>query len=291
MEGSTQRRVSYQGEPGSNSDQACHEALPGYRPLPSATFDVAIDAVAQDRADVALIPVENSIAGRVADVHRLLPDSGLSIIGEHFMPIHFCLLAPPGASIENITHVRSHLHALGQCRKLIEQHSLTPLVADDTAGAAREVAESGDLSHAALAPHAAADIYGLSVLAKNVEDEHHNTTRFLVLSPTPLAPADTGSPMITTLVFRVRNVPSALFKALGGFATNGVNMTKLESYQQNGTFLATGFYADFEGHPDNPAVKRALEELEYFCVDLRILGVYPAHDFRRTTNPEVFFEK
>jgi prephenate dehydratase len=229
-----------------------------------------------------MIPVENSIAGRVADIHRLLPDSGHYIVGEHFLPIHFQLAALPGTRLEDIRTVRSHLHALGQCRNVIRSNGWTPQVADDTAGAAREVAERGDRSVAAFCPRAAATRYGLDVLAEDVEDEHHNTTRFIVLAREPRAVPLRDEPMITSFVFQVRNVPAALYKALGGFATNGVNMTKLESYQLGGTFFATRFYADVEGHPKDSSLALALEELAFFSVHLRIFGTYPASPFRAT---------
>jgi prephenate dehydratase len=273
-------RISYQGEPGSNSATAASELFPGRSHVPCATFEEALEALSAGAAELAVIPVENSIAGRVADIHHLLPESGLHIVGEHFLPIHFQLLAPPGATLEGIRRVRSHVHALGQCRRILREHQWAAVVADDTAGAAREVAEAGDPSVAAFAPRLAAELYGLDVLAADVEDEHHNTTRFLVLDreARPLEPD--GRCMITTFVYRVRNVPAALYKALGGFATNGVNMTKLESYQLGGTFFATQFYADVEGHPADPGLALALEELAFFCVELRILGTYPAHPFR-----------
>jgi prephenate dehydratase len=281
---STERtgRIAYQGEPGANSDAACRELYPALTPVPCPTFEDAFEAVTSGDADLAMIPVENNIAGRVADIHRLLPDSGLYIVAEHFRPIHFHLAAVPGATLADIRMVRSHVHALGQCRKAIRAHGWTPQVADDTAGSAREVAERGDRTVASLCPPRAASIYGLQVLAKNVEDEHHNTTRFVVLSPEPAASVPGSAPMITSFVFQVRNVAAALYKALGGFATNGVNMTKLESYQLGGGFFATRFYADVEGHPDDPNLSVALEELAFFCVHLRIIGTYPASGFRTT---------
>lgn len=227
-----------------------------------------------------MIPVENSIAGRVADIHHLLPDSGLFLVGECFLPIHFQLLGVPGASLDDITTVRSHVHAFWQCRRILTEHGWAAAVADDTAGAAREVAEAGVRTIAALAPRLAAELYHLEILAADVEDEHSNTTRFLVLAREPRQQEMTEAPMITTFVFRVRNIPAALYKALGGFATNGVNMTKLESYQLGGSFSATQFYADVEGHPDGRPLALALEELAFFCEDLRILGTYPASPFR-----------
>jgi len=278
--GSNPARIAYQGEPGANSDVACREMFPAAESLPCPTFEDAFDAVQTGLADLAMIPVDNSIAGRVADIHRLLPDSGLHIVGEHFLPIHFQLMALPGTRLDEIRTVRSHIHALGQCRRILREHGWTPAIADDTAGAAREVAELADSSIAALAPRPAAALYGLEILAEDVEDAHHNTTRFLVLAREPRDfPADDG-PMISTFVFRVRNVPAALYKAMGGFATNGVNMTKLESYQIGGTFFATQFYADVEGHPQNADLALALEELAFFSVHLTMLGTYPASPFR-----------
>jgi prephenate dehydratase len=272
--------ISYQGEPGANSAMACAEMFPHREQLPCTTFEDALEAVSRGRAGLAMIPVDNSIAGRVADIHHLLPESGLHIVGEHFLPIHFQLMATPGASLASIRTVRSHVHALGQCRKIIREHGWSTAVSDDTAGAAREVSELADPTVAALSPVAAAGLYGLDILASDVEDEHHNTTRFLVLSREPEVPPVGSGPIITSFVYRVRNVSAALYKALGGFATNGVNMTKLESYQLGGTFFATQFYADVEGHPDDPNVALALEELAFFSVEVRLLGVYPAHPFR-----------
>jgi prephenate dehydratase len=259
---------------------ACAEMFPDREQLPCTTFEDALEAVSRGRAGLAMIPVDNSIAGRVADIHQLLPDSGLHIVGEHFLPIHFQLMASPGASLESIRTVRSHVHALGQCRKIIRERGWSTVVSDDTAGAAREVAELADPTVGALSPVAAAGLYGLDILASDVEDEHHNTTRFLVLSREPEVPPVGSGPIITSFVYRVRNVPAALYKALGGFATSGVNMTKLESYQLGGTFFATQFYADVEGHTDDPNVALALEELAFFSVEVRLLGVYRAHPFR-----------
>ena len=256
--------------------------FPALAPLPCPTFVDAFEAVTTGLADLAMIPVENNIAGRVADIHLLLPDSGLYIVAEHFLPIHFQLAALPGTRLDEIRTVRSHVHALGQCRRSIRAHGWQAQVADDTAGAAREVAERGDRTVAALCPRAAADRYGLEVLAEDIEDEHHNTTRFIVLAREPRDVPSGDGPMITSFVFQVRNVPAALYKALGGFATNGVNMTKLESYQLGGTFFATRFYADVEGHPKDAALALALEELAFFSVHLRIFGTYPASAFRAT---------
>jgi prephenate dehydratase len=227
-----------------------------------------------------MIPIENSIAGRVADIHHLMPHSGLHIVAEWFLPVRHQLLGLKGAQIADIKTVESHVHALGQCRNIIRKLKIKAVVAADTAGSAREVAEAGDPTRAAIATRLAADIYGLDVLAGNIEDESHNTTRFIVLARQARhAPSDNG-PVITTFVFRVRNIPAALYKAMGGFATNGVNMTKLESYMIEGNFFATMFYADIEGHPDDRNVALALTELEFFSKEMKILGVYPAHPYR-----------
>jgi prephenate dehydratase len=273
-------RIAFQGEPGANSHLACQEVYPAAGVVPSATFEDCFAALREGKADLAMIPIDNSLAGRVADIHHLLPTSGLHIIGEHFLPIHFQLMAPKGATLKTIRSVHSHIHALGQCRKIIRKHAWRAVVEGDTAGAARLIAATGDKSQAALAPGLAAELYGLEILKENVEDESHNTTRFLILSKKDeRAPAKNG-PVITTFVFRVRNVPAALYKAMGGFATNGVNMTKLESYQLDGQFFATQFYADVEGHPDDRPLALALEELAFFSAELTLLGVYPASKWR-----------
>jgi len=279
----TVKTIAYQGEPGANSHIACRDDYPDCQPLACATFEDAFAALQDGPADLAMIPIENSIAGRVADIHALLPASGLHIVAETFLPIRFQLLAAPGATLETLRTVHSHVHALGQCRKIIRKLGLTPIVASDTAGSAREVAEARDVSRASLATKLAGEIYGLQTLAADVEDEAHNTTRFVVLSKTPHWAAPHNGPVVTTFVFRVRNVPAALYKALGGFATNGVNMTKLESYMIDGVFTATQFLADVDGHPEDPPLKRALEELEFFSREVRLLGVYPAHPFRIET--------
>ena len=273
-------KISFQGEPGANSDIACREAKPGWDPLPCPTFEDAFAAVTEGAADLAMIPIENSIAGRVADIHHLLPTSGLHIVGEHFLPIHFQLLAMPGVRIADIRSIHSHIHALGQCRKIIRRLGVKAVVAGDTAGSARELRDAGDLTRGSLAPRLAASVYGLDILAEDVEDESHNTTRFIILSRKP-APATAGNGhVVTSFVFRVRNLPAALYKALGGFATNGVNMTKLESYMVEGQFTATQFYAEVDGHPKDPGLARALEELGFFSRELRILGTFQAHPFR-----------
>ena len=273
-------KIAYQGEPGANSHIACRDVYPQMDPLPCATFEDALAAVADGAAELAMIPIENSIAGRVADIHHLLPTAGLFIVGEYFLPIRFQLLGLKGARLDGIRDVYSHVHALGQCRKIIRRLGLVPHISADTAGSAREIAEWADKSKASLATKLAGEIYGLDILAADVEDEKHNTTRFVVLSKTERRSEPNNGPCVTSFVFRVRNVPAALYKALGGFATNGVNMTKLESYMVEGEFTATQFLADVDGHPDEPALARALEELAFFCKELKILGVYPAHQFR-----------
>ncbi len=272
--------ISFQGEPGANSQVACDQAFPEMEPLPCPTFEDAFAAVQEGTAALAMIPIENSIAGRVADIHHLLPTSGLHIIGEHFLPIHFQLMAIPGASLSTIRDVYSHVHAIGQCRKIIRKLGLKAHVAGDTAGSARQVSEWQDVTKASLAPRLAAPIYGLNILAEDVEDEANNTTRFVVLSKKPKISQRNGVPLVTSFVFRVRNVPAALYKAMGGFATNGVNMSKLESYMVEGQFTATQFYAEVDGHPDDPGLKHAFEELAFFSKELRIIGVYPAHPYR-----------
>lgn len=274
------RRIAYQGEPGANSHIVCQEHYPELEALPCASFEDVFAAVTSGEAELAMIPIDNSIAGRVADIHHFLPGSGLHIVAEHFLRIRFHLMGVPGATLETIRTVHSHVHALGQCRRIIREHGLTPLISGDTAGAAREVAEAADPSQASISPPLAAQIYGLDVLATDVEDEDHNTTRFVVLSRDFVqAPAGNG-PVVTTFVFNVRNLPAALYKALGGFATNGVNMTKLESYMVDGQFTATQFLAEVDGHPDETPLRNALEELAFFTTDVTILGVYPADPFR-----------
>jgi prephenate dehydratase len=272
--------IAYQGEPGANSHIACRNVYPSHEALPCATFEDALGAVTEMTAALAMIPIENSIAGRVADIHHLLPSAGLYIVGEYFLPIHFHLLGVRGAVLDETVSVYSHVHALGQCRKIIRKLGLVAHVTADTAGSAREVSEWADPSRASLATGLAAEIYGLDILAADVEDETHNTTRFVVLSKTPRWPKPYGVPTVTSFVFRVRNVSAALYKALGGFATNGVNMTKLESYMVEGEFAATQFLADVDGHPEEPPLARAFQELAFFCKEFKILGVYPAHPFR-----------
>ncbi|MBK5922386.1 prephenate dehydratase [Rhodovulum sulfidophilum] len=269
-------RIAFQGEPGAYSHQACHDARPDMEALPCRTFEDVIEAVRRGAAEMAMLPVENSTYGRVADIHQLLPDSGLHIVGEAFVRVHINLLAVPGAALAGIRRAMSHTVLLGQCRDFLQTHDIHRVTAADTAGSARQVAETGDPAVAALAGDLAAEIYGLDVLARHIEDHDKNTTRFLLMSRAPDRSRRGDLGMMTTFVFRVRNIPAALYKAMGGFATNGVNMTKLESYMVDGSFTATQFYADIEGHPDDPHVARALEELDYFTSHIDILGVYPA---------------
>ena len=274
--------IAFQGEMGANSHIACNDIFPDREVLPCTTFEGAFKAVENGSAALAVLPVENTVAGRVADIHRLLPGYNLYIIGEYFMRIRHCLLGLEGASVDGLTHVHSHEMALGQCRHIINELNLEPVVAADTAGSAREIAELNNPTLAAIASPLAAEINGLQIFKENIEDAKHNTTRFLVMAPEPDDAEPNSGDVITSFIFRCRNVPAALYKALGGFATNGVNMTKLESYQVDGSFMATQFYADIEGHPDDEAVRLALDELNYFCSELNILGVYPAAEFRRT---------
>jgi len=278
------RKIAFQGEPGANSHIACNEAYRGYEPLPCPTFEDAFAAVRTGRAALAMIPIDNSVAGRVADIHHLMPKSGLHIVAEWFLPVQHQLMAPAGATLKTIKTVESHIHALGQCRGVIRSLGIRAVVAADTAGAAREVAEAGDITRAALATTLAARIYGLRILKKDVADAKHNTTRFIVLARRPTWARRGKTPTVTTFLFEVRNIPAALYKALGGFASNGINMTKLESYMVDGSFAATQFYADVEGHPHDRPLALALEELEFFSrpKSLKILGVYPAHRFRET---------
>ncbi len=275
-----QQTITFQGAPGAYSDLACRHVYPGMTTLPMASFEETFGAVAGGRAALAMIPIENSVAGRVADIHRLMPATPLHIVAEHFQRVNHHLLAPKGAAIGGLKTVCSHVHALSQCRNLIAELGLTPVVHADTAGAAAEVAERNDPASAAIASALAAEIYRLDSLKANIEDAEHNTTRFIILAKEPIDPDPGDGPVITSFLFRVRNIPAALYKALGGFATNGVNMNKLESYMVGGNFSATEFYADIEGHPDERPVKLALEELDFYSSKVKILGVYPAHPFR-----------
>jgi prephenate dehydratase len=274
--------ISFQGVPGAYSDLACRNAYPEMQTLPCASFEAAIDAVRDGRAALGMLPVENSLAGRVSDIHHLLPQSGLFIVAEQFQRVEHCLLGIKGGTIADLKRAHSHSVALGQVRRILADLHLTPVVEADTAGAAQLVAQWNRKEDAAIASSLAAEIYGLTVLRENVEDAAHNTTRFYVVAPKPVTQDPKTPGLMTTFVFRVRNVPAALYKALGGFATNSVNMTKLESYMIEGNFFATMFYADVEGHPDDRGLAFALEELKFFSRELTILGVYPAHPFRAT---------
>jgi len=273
------KRVAFQGEPGAYANLAARQAIPHAVAIPKATFEDAIEAAKSGDTDLVIIPVENSLIGRIADIHHLLPDSGLHIVGEHFLPIRHQLLGLKGATLDDIKSVYSQAPALAQCRNLIRARKLVAHQWYDTAGSAKHVAELGDKSAAAIASSLAAEFYGLEILKADVEDEHHNATRFLIMSPQDERAPNQGK-VVTSLVFQVKNVPAALYKALGAFATNGVNMTKLESYQLGGSFNATQFYADIQGHPDQPHVARALEELAFHTASHTVMGVYPAHPFR-----------
>ena len=274
--------IAFQGAHGAFSDLACRSVFPDLTTLPCETFDDAFQTVQDGRAGLAMIPVDNTIAGRVADVHHLLPRSGLFVVGEHFQPVRHALLGLPGSKKDGLRHVHSHVHALPQCRKLIQQLGLKAVVHADTAGAARDVAERGDPAHAAIASTLAAQIYGLDVLQEDIQDAAHNTTRFLILSPqAQIPPQESGAHILTSLVFEVRNIPAALYKSLGGFATNGLSLAKLESYVDE-KFQAAQFYCEVEGHPESRAYRLALEELTFFAKNIRFLGAFPAHAMRKT---------
>lgn len=270
------KKIAYQGEPGANSHIACNEARPEMEPLPCRTFERVFETVETGEADLAMIPVENTVAGRVGDIHYLLPRTTLQIIGEHYLPIRHQLMGLKGSKLEDIKSARSHIMGLGQCRDFLRTRNIESVTAADTAGAAREVSEAGDPSLAAIAPRLAAEVYGLDILAENIEDAEHNTTRFIIMSRDAGETESGNGPVKTAFLFEVRNIPAALFKVMGGFATNGVNMTKLESYQIGGSMVATQFYAEIEGHPDERPVQLALEELGFFSSQLKILGVFPA---------------
>jgi prephenate dehydratase len=273
--------IAFQGLPGAYSNLACRAAYPDMKALPCESFEDMFAAVTGGKADLAMVPIENSVAGRVADIHHLMPESGLHIIAEHFQRVNHQLMAPKGATLAGLKTVRSHVQALAQCRNTLRQMGLTPVTRPDTAGSAAEIAEEGDKTVGAVASSLAAEIYGLDILKSDMEDAEHNTTRFVVMAKEPIDPDPKKGPVVTSFVFKVRSVPAALYKALGGFATNGVNITKLESYILDGAFTNAQFYADIEGHPDQRPVKLALEELSFFSREVRILGVYPAHSFRR----------
>jgi len=277
------KKIAFQGIRGAYSELACRTAFPDLEVLPCESFPQMLASVRDNRADYAMVPIENSVAGRVADIHDLLPTSGLHIVAEHFQRIEHTLMGLPGTLEKDIQKVRSHVQALSQCRQTLENMGLEPQITSDTAGAAREVASAGDKHTAAIASEIAAEVYGLEILKRGMEDASHNTTRFVVMSRDTLRPEVEHPHTITTLVFRVRSVPAALYKALGGFASNGINLSKIESYLIGGSFDAAQFYVDAEGHPDGPAMRLALEELRFFCPEdgVKILGVYPAHAFRR----------
>ena len=276
----TQGKIAYQGERGANSHIACKDVYPDLEPFACRTFEDVIAAVETGEAELAMIPVENTIAGRVGDIHHLLPATSLHMIGEHLMRIRFQLMALPGTEIDEIERAYSHVMALGQCRNFLRKHNIQARTAADTAGAARQVAERADRAAAAIAPGLAAEEYGLEILAQDIEDAAHNTTRFVIMAPEPVDISPKDGRAVTAFLFQVRNIPSSLYKALGGFATNGVNMTKLESYQIEGSFAASQFYAEIEGHPDERPVQLALEELGFFSNSLKILGVYPRNPAR-----------
>ena len=273
-------RIAFQGEPGAYSHEACRKARPGMEAMPCRTFEDAIDAVKSGKADLAMLPVENSTYGRVADIHSLLPQSGLHIIEEAFVRVHINLLGVPGAQLTDISHAMSHTVLLGQCKTFLQHHGIHRITGADTAGSAQHVSEAGEPATAALASPLAGEIYGLDVLAEHIEDNANNTTRFLIMSREANDSRRGQHGMITSFVFQVRNIPAALYKAMGGFATNSVNMTKLESYMVEGSFTATQFYADIEGHPEDANVQLALDELAYFTTNIEILGVYPADQGR-----------
>jgi len=278
-------RIAFQGEPGAYSHEACRKARPDMEALPCRTFEDAIEAVKTGAADLAMLPVENSTYGRVADIHSLLPQSGLHIIEEAFVRVHINLLGVPGSRLSDVKHAMSHTVLLGQCKGFLKKHGIHRITGADTAGSAQLVSETGKPETAALASPLAGDIYGLDVLAEHIEDNANNTTRFLIMSPQSNAKRRGDHGMITSFVFQVRNIPAALYKAMGGFATNSVNMTKLESYMVEGSFTATQFYADIEGHPDDANVLLALDELTYFTTNVEILGVYPADQGRYLKTP------
>ncbi|MBI1391137.1 MAG: prephenate dehydratase [Alphaproteobacteria bacterium] len=279
-DGKERGRIAFQGSLGAYSEIACGLFAPDLDPLPCGSFDAALDAVTEGRAIQAMLPVENSLAGRVADIHRLLPETDLQIIAEHFLSIRHQLLTLPGVDLKDVRRVRSHAMALGQCLGVINELGMEAEAAGDTAGAAKRLAETGERTEAVIASARAAELYGLQVARANVEDAGHNTTRFLLMAREPADVEPGEGPIVTSFVFQVRNIPAALYKALGGFATNGVNMTKLESYMREGSFTATMFYADVEGHPEDPPLRRALEELSFFSSSFKVLGVYRA-DARR----------
>lgn len=274
-------RIAYQGEPGANSHIACNKAFPDMEPVACRTFEDVFATVERGNADLAMIPVDNTIAGRVADIHHILPTTSLHIVSELYLPIRFQLMALPGTALEAVKFARSHIMGLGQCRNFLREHGIEAITAADTAGAAREVKDLEDPATAAIAPRLAADVYGLQIIAEDIEDAEHNTTRFVVMSRDPGDRQASDGRTVTAFIFQVRNIPAALYKVMGGFATNGINMTKLESYQLGGSFQATQFYAEIDGHPDDRPVQLALEELGFFSSMLKIIGVFAAGERRR----------
>ncbi|WP_439111073.1 prephenate dehydratase [Lentibacter sp.] len=270
------QKIAFQGELGAYSHEACSTARPDATPVPCPSFEAAIAAVKSGAADFAMLPVENTTYGRVADNHRLIPDCGLFIVDEAFVRVRIALMANAGVPLAAVKRVRAHPVLLPQSATFLKEHGIEPIAAADSAGAAADLARSGATDEGVLASELAADIHGLTVLASDIEDHGHNTTRFVIMGPKPDRARRGKLNMMTTFVFEVRNIPAALYKAMGGFATNGVNMTKLESYMVDGSFTATRFYADIDGHPDDPNVKLALEELDYFTSYIQIIGVYPA---------------
>ncbi len=274
----TPKKIAFQGEYGAYSDMSCRRVFPDMETLPCATFEDAFSEVTNGKADLAMIPVDNTLAGRVADVHHLIPNNSLHIIGEHFEPIRHNLLGIKGSKISDLKHAHSHIHAIPQCRNIVKELGLQAHVHADTAGAAHEIAELGDITHGAIASSLAAEIYDLEILRKDVQDADHNTTRFLILSPNAQTPNENTRTLVS-IIFEVRNIPAALYKALGGFATNGISMTKLESYVDE-KFQAAQFYCEVEGHPDSHSFKLAIEELDFYANNVKLLGAYPAHDFR-----------
>jgi len=277
--------IAFQGELGAYSHQACREARPDFEVLPCPTFEDVFDAMKDGRAQLAMIPIENTTYGRIADIHRLLPDSGLHAIDEAYVRVHINLLGLPGATLEQVKKARAMSVLLGQCGGFLRERGIAGVNWSDNAGAAREVVANGDPAEAALASELAAEVYGLEVLARHIEDQSNNTTRFLVMAHEPDHSRRGDCGMVTSLLFQVRNIPAALYKAMGGFATNGINMTKLESYMVGGSFVATQFFAEVEGHPGDPGLARALEELRYFTTRMQIVGVYPADPRRHENRP------
>ncbi len=276
----SEKKIAFQGEPGAYSNLACIEACPNLEPMPCESFEDVFATVSEGTAALAMIPIENSLGGRVADMHHLLPESSLYIVNEHFQAVRHCLLAPAGATLEGLERIESHTQALSQCRRLIRELGVEIVHSADTAGAARDVAERGDPKVAAIASSLAGEIYSLESLRTRIEDRLGNTTRFVVMSRARVEPDPRDGPCMTSFVFQVRSIPASLYKALGGFATNGINITKLESYIIDASFTVAQFYAEIEGHPSDTSVAHAFEELQFFCAKLKILGTYPQHPFR-----------